>query len=145
MAQTNLDAMDVDELLELRAEVERALSERAQDLKRQIALLSDGEGKKRGRPPNGIGRGSALKGRAVAPKYRGPDGETWAGRGATPRWLAALIDEGHSAEDFLIGRGGKRKPATVKTKAAKKKVAKPARKPRRPKQTEPKVEPPASE
>ena len=27
----------------------------------------------------------------VPAKYRGPDGETWSGRGLTPRWLAALM------------------------------------------------------
>lgn len=26
----------------------------------------------------------------VAAKYRGPNGETWSGRGLTPRWMAAL-------------------------------------------------------
>ncbi len=46
-----------------------------------------------------------MKGVKVPPKYRGPGGETWAGRGATPRWLAALIKEGHSIEEFLIGSG----------------------------------------
>ena len=50
-----------------------------------------------------------MKGIKIAPKYRGPGGETWAGRGATPRWLTALVKEGHSIEEFLIGRkGGKR-------------------------------------
>lgn len=38
----------------------------------------------------------------VAPKYRGPNGETWTGRGRQPKWLAALIAEGHALEEFLI-------------------------------------------
>jgi hypothetical protein len=37
-------------------------------------------------------------------KYRGPDGETWAGRGATPRWLKAALEEGKKIEDFLIDK-----------------------------------------
>lgn len=40
--------------------------------------------------------------RAVAVKYRGPNGESWSGRGITPRWLAALLAEGKSKRDFLV-------------------------------------------
>jgi DNA-binding protein H-NS len=48
------------------------------------------------------GRRSAMKARTVPPKYRGPGGETWAGRGARPRWLAALLKEGRKLEEFAI-------------------------------------------
>lgn len=41
---------------------------------------------------------------SVPPKYRGPNGETWSGRGLTPRWLAALVGEGQAKEAFLIAR-----------------------------------------
>jgi len=41
-------------------------------------------------------------GRAVAAKYRGPSGETWSGRGLTPRWLAALVAQGHPKEEFAV-------------------------------------------
>jgi H-NS histone family len=30
--------------------------------------------------------------------------ETWAGRGATPKWLAALMKQGRNRDDFLIER-----------------------------------------
>lgn len=39
---------------------------------------------------------------AVAAKYRGPNGETWSGRGLTPKWLSALIAQGQSKESFVI-------------------------------------------
>jgi DNA-binding protein H-NS len=39
---------------------------------------------------------------AVAAKYRGPNGESWSGRGLTPRWLASLLAEGKTKEDFAI-------------------------------------------
>jgi DNA-binding protein H-NS len=39
---------------------------------------------------------------AVAPKYRGPNGETWSGRGLTPKWMSALIAQGQSKESFAI-------------------------------------------
>ena len=38
----------------------------------------------------------------VPAKYRGPNGETWSGRGLTPRWLTALLINGKTKEDFAI-------------------------------------------
>ena len=38
----------------------------------------------------------------VAPKYRGPNGETWTGRGLTPKWLSTLIAQGRAKDSFLI-------------------------------------------
>lgn len=39
---------------------------------------------------------------AVAPKYRGPGGAVWSGRGRTPVWMRDLIAKGKKKEDFLI-------------------------------------------
>ena len=132
MPSASLRNLDVDGLLALRAEVEKALAERAHDLETQLRLLGE-PSKPRGRPPGLTGRKSAMKGKTVAPKYRGPNGEAWAGRGATR--LAALIKEGHSAEEFLIGSGRKTGVA-AKRQNAKKKGRKSARKPRRSAATE---------
>lgn len=137
----DLKNMDVDELMALRGDVENELKKRARDLERQLALLDGGESKRRGRTAaSGTGRGSALKGRTIEPKYRGPNGETWAARGAMPRWLRALVDEGHSLDEFLIGAGRKRKAVVPKKKVVKKKGVKVARKPRRAKESEAKAE-----
>ena len=38
----------------------------------------------------------------VPAKYRGPNGETWSGRGLTPRWLTALLSQGRRKEEFAI-------------------------------------------
>ncbi len=38
----------------------------------------------------------------VAPKFRGPNGETWSGRGLTPRWLSTLVAQGQVKDDFAI-------------------------------------------
>jgi len=53
------------------------------------------------------GRGRPAGTRAggkVAPKYRNPvnPDEVWSGRGMTPRWMAAYLQQGKSREDFLI-------------------------------------------
>ena len=45
-------------------------------------------------------KGSAKAKQAAPVKYRGPNGETWAGRGRTPAWLAALESNGASREQF---------------------------------------------
>lgn len=50
------------------------------------------------------GKGKSTRaGTVVAPKYRGPNGQTWSGRGLMPRWLAALVAQGQSRDQFLIG------------------------------------------
>jgi DNA-binding protein H-NS len=93
--------MSVDALLQLREDVGRALNSKVGDLQRQLAALGEDIGT-RGRRAVRV---SKAKGRKVAPKYRGPGGETWAGRGAMPRWMAAAIKEGgKKREDFLIDK-----------------------------------------
>ena len=102
MAKPNLSRMDFGSLVKLREEVENALISHRSTLERQLAALGGSVVSFGGKVARG-GRGSALKGKKVAPKYRGPDGETWAGRGATPRWLkAATKGTGKKIEDFLI-------------------------------------------
>jgi DNA-binding protein H-NS len=56
----------------------------------------------------GGGRGSSpaaartAKRRPAAVKYRDKAGNTWTGRGRTPRWLQAHLDAGKSVEDFAV-------------------------------------------
>jgi DNA-binding protein H-NS len=45
---------------------------------------------------------AASKAKRIAPKYRGPGGETWTGRGLMPRWLRDALKKGKKREDFLI-------------------------------------------
>jgi len=40
---------------------------------------------------------------AGAPRFRGPQGETWSGRGPRPGWLRALLAAGESAETYRVG------------------------------------------
>jgi DNA-binding protein H-NS len=112
MAAVNLKAMDIDGLLSLRADVDKRLAQKRGELEKQLSRLREGNG------GPGIGgarmrrRISSMKGRKVAPKYRGPSGETWAGRGARPRWLSALVKQGRKIEEFAINKtAGARKRA----------------------------------
>lgn len=47
-------------------------------------------------------KSSVSKGAKLAPKYRGPKGETWSGRGSMPRWMAELVAAGKSRESFAV-------------------------------------------
>ncbi|HET9904172.1 MAG TPA: H-NS histone family protein [Xanthobacteraceae bacterium] len=100
MKLSELRAMSIEELLEFHEAIVRTLAERQTKLREQLSSL-DALGPERRR---GKGRSSPAKGRPVPPKYRGPSGETWAGRGMKPRWLTTLLAQGHSIEEFEIGR-----------------------------------------
>lgn len=66
-----------------------------------------GKGAKAGRPAKAKGAVKAPKaarkvGTPVAAKFRGPNGETWSGRGLTPKWLTSLVAQGQSKESFAV-------------------------------------------
>ena len=111
----NLARLDFQGLMDLRDQVDKALSGYRSTLERQLAALGSSVASLGGKVARGM-RGSKLKGMKVAPKYRGPDGDTWAGRGATPRWLIAAIKEGKKLEDFLIDKATPTKRATKRRK-----------------------------
>jgi DNA-binding protein H-NS len=107
MAKVNLSRMTVEALMDLRKRVEEMLLERRAELEKQFERIAVVGGARVVR-----GGGSVLKGRKVPPKYQGPSSETWAGRGARPRWFAAAIKGGKKLDDFLIdksARKGRRK------------------------------------
>jgi DNA-binding protein H-NS len=110
---SKLASMSVEALLQLRDDIGSVLSRKAGQLQTQLAALGDGGSKKAVGHP----RGSKMKGRKVAPKYRNPKNrsETWAGRGAMPRWMAAEIKKGKKREDFAIAKSAaKVKSAPIK-------------------------------
>jgi len=45
---------------------------------------------------------TAKSGNPAPVKFRGPNGETWTGRGLMPRWLAALVAQGQAKESFAV-------------------------------------------
>ncbi len=101
MAKLALKRMSAYDLIDLRGEVDAVLSgkvkqERA-DLERKLSSLA-----RFGAKSNRRGR-HAMAGKKVAPKYRGPNGETWSGRGLMPKWLSQAVKDGKKKERFLIG------------------------------------------
>lgn len=114
MAKHSLKKMSVAELAALRDEVQSALAAKVaaemSALQEQIEGLAKLEGGaaplrgrpvKKGAPAAKSSRGGRKLGK-VAPKYRGPKGELWTGRGRSPRWLAALEGDGKKRESYLI-------------------------------------------
>jgi len=123
MPGLNLRSMDVDALLSLRADIDKRLGQKRSELEQQLSRLG-AESNGVGRPRRAWGSGprsSPMKGRKVAPKFRGPEGETWAGRGARPRWLSALIKQGHKLEEFAINKSVAARKVTVAKKSRRKK------------------------
>jgi DNA-binding protein H-NS len=102
MANVSLSRMTVEALMDLRRRVDEMLLEHRAELEKQLERMGRAIAVVGGRD------GSALKGRKVPPKYRGPSGETWAGRGARPRWLVAAIKGGKKLEDFLIDKSARK-------------------------------------
>src|SRR5262249_22141857 len=103
MAKINLSGMTVEALMDLRKRVDGMLHERRAELEKQLERLAVVGAARVAR-----GGGSALKERKVPPKYRSRSGETWAGRGAKPKWLVAAIKGGKKLDDFLIDKSARK-------------------------------------
>ena len=103
MPRINLSGMTVEGLMDLRRRVDDALNQRRAEFEKQLERMAVVGGRRIVR-----GGGSVLKGKKVPPKYRGPSGETWAGRGARPRWLVAAIKRGKKLDDFLIDKSARK-------------------------------------
>jgi DNA-binding protein H-NS len=92
----SLSLMSVEELLKLRDDVGKVLSQKTVELEEQLSMLAGEVGTRR------RGRRSMMKGRKVAVKYRDKEGNTWAGRGAQPVWLREKLKAGAKLEDFAV-------------------------------------------
>jgi DNA-binding protein H-NS len=97
--KSSLDTLSNEALCKLRDEIAEELKNRAESLQRTIDQLVGPTSSANDEHPRG-----PRKGYKVAPKYKGPYGEKWSGRGKTPRWLTAALSEGKQLNDFLIGK-----------------------------------------
>jgi DNA-binding protein H-NS len=104
MPKVNLSGMTVEALMDLREKIDETLLERRAEIEKQLQRMGAVAGGAR----VVRGRRSALKGKKAPPKYRSPSGETWAGRGAKPRWLVAAIKGGKKLDDFLIDKSARK-------------------------------------
>jgi DNA-binding protein H-NS len=96
-----LESLSNEALCKLRDEIAALLETRAEQLRTELERLTGGNSVT-ARITNNTENGAKAKRKKASPKYRGPDGSTWCGRGGTPRWLIKAIQSGHKLEDFLI-------------------------------------------
>ena len=104
MPKVSLSGMTVEALMDLRRRVDEMLHQHRAKLEKQLERIAVFGGARVVR-----GGGSPLRGKKVPPKYRSRSGETWAGRGAKPRWLVAAIKGGRKLDDFLINKTARKK------------------------------------
>lgn len=76
----------------------RSIGYSAEDVMNEIKGHGAASAARRGRAPR------ADKGSVTPPKYRGPNGELWSGRGQPPNWMKPYLTAGKSKEDFLINK-----------------------------------------
>lgn len=106
------EKMDVSQLVQAKSALEgvlrRKIAAERQELEKKLGELSSLEN---GRAPRArrtpkratpAKKAHPLKGTKAVPKYRGPNGETWTGRGLAPRWLADLEGKGKKRASYLI-------------------------------------------
>jgi DNA-binding protein H-NS len=110
----NLDRMTVQELTVLLAAAEAKRREKQESARAELLEKWRAEAEEAGMTleaviprlapsPHRTGRkGRKDAGGTLAPKYRGPDGAEWTGRGRPPRWLAALEATGRKRDEFLM-------------------------------------------
>lgn len=105
----NIDGLSLSDLNELRARVDRAIQGKKDEARqetlhklKQLAvaegfsldeLVGKGQGGRRQRSDKGI---------KLKAKYVGPNGETYTGRGPTPKWLRTLERKGEKRDKFLV-------------------------------------------
>jgi DNA-binding protein H-NS len=112
VAKLNLKQLPIEKLVRLRDQVETALSDRIaterKELQTKISALEAFQSRRGARtalevrPASVAKRSHPAKGKKAAPKYRGPNGELWAGRGLAPKWLVELEKKGKKRDSFLI-------------------------------------------
>lgn len=77
----------------------QAVGYSAADVMAELRGRASGQpGGRRGRAPR------ADKGTSPPPKYKGPNGELWSGRGQPPNWMKPMLAAGKKKEDFLIAK-----------------------------------------
>jgi DNA-binding protein H-NS len=101
MRRDELESMSVDELWDLREQVDVQLGSK---LEAEKAKLDERLSKLRAVELNVAPKIEKRPYPKVHPKYQNPKNrkETWAGRGKQPRWLVAQLKSGKKLADFLI-------------------------------------------
>ncbi len=110
MRLPNVDGLSLSELNELLSRVNRAIQAKKDDARaetlQKLKALAVQEGfsldELVGAKGQGGRRQRSDKGVKLKPKYVGPNGEIYTGRGPTPKWLKSLERKGEKREKYLV-------------------------------------------
>lgn len=106
MAETDLSKMSLDDLLALRADIEKTLRIFERRKKTEAIAAARARAKEFGFKLEELIDDAASKSKRAtsAPKYRHPENPevTWTGRGRRPDWIREALESGKSLEDFAI-------------------------------------------
>lgn len=105
----NVEGLSLSDLQELQARVNKAIQAKKDEARNEtlqkLKALAVSEGfsldELVGKGPGGR-RQRSDKGVKLKPKYLGPNGEIYTGRGPTPKWLRTLERKGEKREKFLV-------------------------------------------
>jgi DNA-binding protein H-NS len=105
----NIDHLSLADLNELIARAQKAIASKKEEAKAgalsKLKALANAEGfsldELMGKGSGGR-RQRSDKGVKLKPKYRGPNGEIYTGRGPTPKWLKSLERKGEKREKYLV-------------------------------------------
>jgi DNA-binding protein H-NS len=102
----DLDAMTLDELKQLRKDIEKALAGYESRKKAEARVALEAKAREMGFTLSEItdAAPSRKKRAPVAAKYAHPDNPsvTWSGRGRKPGWISEALAAGRSLNEFLI-------------------------------------------
>jgi DNA-binding protein H-NS len=105
----NVEGLSLSDLQELQARVNKAIQSKKDEARNEtlqkLKALAVSEGfsldELVGKGPGGR-RQRSDKGVKLKPKYLGPNGEIYTGRGPTPKWLRTLERKGEKRDKFLV-------------------------------------------
>jgi DNA-binding protein H-NS len=105
----NIDHLSLADLNELIARAQKAIASKKEEAKagalNKLKALASAEGfsldELMGKGSGGR-RQRSDKGVKLKPKYKGPNGEIYTGRGPTPKWLKSLERKGEKREKYLV-------------------------------------------
>jgi DNA-binding protein H-NS len=102
------DTLPVQDLIRVRDLAEYKREEKLEDAKQQVLDEMKSKFEQLGLSYDevmGLNRGRRRRrdsGSTLAPKYRGPTGEEWSGRGFPPLWIREIEEGGGDREDYRI-------------------------------------------
>lgn len=107
MAQIDLDTLGMDELKQLRKDIDKAIANFEVRRKQEALAAIDATAREYGFSVAELLEAGGKKSRKSPvhpPKYRHPDNPelTWSGRGRQPAWVKEVLEAGQSLDDYLI-------------------------------------------